>query len=1093
MYTENEEKKFEVESADTLLTRLDGLYSKNNQPKKKEPVKPKTKTNTDDSDILKDLSNLLEKSDDSYVTSEPKKEEPSEPVEEKEEVKPAPKKRAQSKKPSKKTVSSESSSVIVDEKTNKLEFNMDIAEVKQDEYVPEDEPVTENSEDVDRYVELYDKYLGEKNEEELKQDSSFAALQKKIFDLQTSSGYKTEEPEKDVNEIIDEAELYVNTAETQKIEEEKKREEQISMQDTSVFAKEEIEQAVEEEQPEEEEVVDEPIVEEEEIPEEEVRQEEVPEKTPREFNTTDDIKLPDDDSFWSGLDVGEVKEKESRDINDAIDEAQQYVDENYKGKNNEVQNVVIENIDNYSTGQRDKVKPKKDKKTLFSLLRKEEEVIEDYEQVTFVSEPEEDKSEREDTRIYMKDDFAKEKEKDEVVIEQTPVENEEVVTDEQEVVSEEEEEKKAEPILVEEDPDSADTAIMMMAFGYDTSSNKKPSESVEKNYDEYRLNNEDEESKEFSVASISDETTTSEMDATKTSQMDSEAKMEIEEKYELTTSEKSKKVFIDLKKKAKATKLKMYACILIALALLLVESVLPLLGVVIADSSVMAMIDWGLTFLCVILVLDCIIAGAKQIAAFKLDVDSALLVMLVFALVSSFAGAFSTAEGIKLYNLSFAVCAVFNLMSNSFKLSKDIYSFKVISSAKTKRALVLAEGTEKSLEEKQFANYMNKTSDVYKVKNVNHVANFFENKNEAPKSKGVLKYIIPAVFALSIVALVISLVKGADFLGAINNAYLMYAFCTPVSFFISFSYPAFRSSMRAYNSGAAILSDTTPEKYANAAVITFKDIEAFPADRIKLKSIKIYNNSKFENVIYYASSLFSKLGGPMSKVFFSATLDSKISDDVEIREISLKGVDAMVDGKHIVVGQPEYMDNQCFELYPEITDNGYSDNTNRRILYLACDEVVIAKFYIQYNTSKDFIYMVRRLYQDGLCVAIKTSDPCIDDGILTKNRLNPNDYAIRIIKGSNENVDEDVVSTAKTGIVTTGSVKGLIKALLLCDKITNITRTNLIIKLVSAGIGAIVMGILIFAGVSGNMWSLYPALYEMFWSIPLILVSVIYL
>ncbi|MCR5457852.1 MAG: hypothetical protein K6F14_07225 [Clostridiales bacterium] len=1089
MNTENEEKKFEVESANTLLTRLDGLYSKNNQSKKTEPEKPKTETKTDDSDILKDLSALLEKSDDSYVNGEQKKEEPSEQVEEPKEVKPEPKKRTQTKRPAKKTVSSESSSVIVDEKTNKLEFNMEIADVKQDEYVPEDEPVTETSEDVDRYVELYDKYLGEKNEEELKQDSSFAALQKKIFDLQTSSGYKTEEPAKDVNEIIDEAELYVNTAETKKIEEDKKREEEISMQDTSVFAKEEIEPAVEEENTEEEQVFEEPSQDDAGVPEEEKD-----EKAPREFNTTDDIKLPDDDSFWTGLDVGEVKEKEARNINEAIDEAQQYVDENYKGRSNEAPNVVIENIDNYSTGQRDKVKPKKDKKILFSLLHKEEEPVEDdYEQITFVSEPEEDKSEREDTRIYMKDAFTKEDEKEEVVIEQTPVEEEKVETEEEEVVSEEVEEKKAEPILVEEDPDSADTAIMMMAFGYDTSSNKKPSEPVEKNYDEYRLSGEEEESKEFNVASISEETTTSEMDATKTSQMDSEAKMEIEEKYELTTSEKSKKVFIELKKKAKATKLKMYACILIALALLLVESVLPLLGVVIADSSVMAMIDWGLTFLCIILVLDCIIAGARQIASFKLDVDSALLLMLVFALVSSFAGAFSTAEGIKLYNLSFAVCAVFDLMSNSFKLSKDIYSFKVISSAKTKRALVVAEGTDKSLEEQQFANYLNKTSDVYKVKNVRHVANFFENKNEIPKSKNILKYMIPAVFAIAIIAFIISLVRGAEFLGAINNAYLMYAFCTPVSFFISFSYPAFRSSMRAYNSGAAILNDTTPETYANAAVITFKDIEAFPADKIKLKSIKIYNNAKFENVIYYASSLFSKLGGPMSKVFFSATLDSKISEDIEIREISQKGVDAMVDGKHIVVGQPEYMDNQCFELYPEITDNGYSDNTNRRILYLACDEVVFAKFYIQYNTSKDFIYMVRRLYQDGLCVAIKTSDPCIDDGVLVKNRLNPNDYAIRIIKGSNENVDENVVSTTKTGIVTTGSVKGLIKALLLCDKISNITRTNLIIKLVSAGIGAIVMGILIFAGVSGNMWSLYPALYELFWSIPLILVSVIYL
>ena len=1080
MYTDNEEKKkFEVESADTLLTRLNGLYSKNNPPKKTEPENEKNKT--DDSDILRDLSKLLEKSDDSYVEDKTELEketpEPAVAEPEKEPVVKAQRKKAPRKSTKKKT-SDESGSVIIDEKTNKLEFNIEEAEPKEDAIPADTQPDEKEKEEADRYVELYDKYLGEKNEEELKKDSSFAALQKKISDLQTSSGYKTEEPQKDVNEIIDEAELYVNTAETKRIEEERIKEEQISMQDTSVFDKEEILQAAEEPETVSEESADEP--------EENVH-------AVREFNTTDDIKLPDDDSFWNGLDVSQVKEKEDeRDINVAIDEAQHYVDENYKNTKNETQSVVIENIDNYSTGQRDKVKPKKDKKNFFSLLHKEEEVEDDYVQLKIDSEPEEDKSEREETKIFMKENFTNEKDE---IVEEKKENNEEVVIEEveDEVVEEEQEEKKNGPVLVEDDPDSADTAIMMMAFGYDTSSNKKPSEPVEKNYDEYRLNSEEEESKEFNVANLADDTTTSEMDATKTSQMDSEAKMEIEEKYELTTSEKSKKVFNDLKKKAKTTKLKMYACILIALALLMVESVLPLLGVVIADSSVMAMIDWGLTFLCIVLVLDCIIAGAKQIASFKLDVDSALLLMLVFALVSSFAGAFSTAEGIKLYNLSFAVCAVFNLMSNSFMLSKDIYSFKVISSAKTKKALVLAEGMEKTLEEKQFANYLNKTSDVYKIKNVNHVANFFENKKETPKSKKVLKILIPAIFGLAIVAFIISLVKGNNFLTSINNAYLMYAFCLPVSMFISFSYPAFRSSMRAYNSGAAILNETTPEKYANAAVVTFKDTDAFPAEKIKLKSIKVYNNSRFENVIYYASSLFSKLGGPMSKVFFSATLDSKISSDVEIREISAKGVDAMVDGKHVVVGQPEYMDNQCFELYPEITDNGYSDNTNRRILYLACDEVVIAKFYIQYNTNKDFVYMVRRLYQDGLCVAIKTSDPCIDDGVLIKNRLNPNDYAIRIIKGSNENTDEDVVSTAKTGIVTTGSVKGLIKALLLCDKITNITRTNLIIKIVSAAIGAIVMGILIFAGVSGNMWSLYPALYELFWSIPLILVSVIYL
>ncbi len=1109
MSAENEKKKYEVESADTLLTRLNGLYSKQNQQSKSEPKEQKTEQKDDE--ILEDLSKLLEKSDDSFVEdkTEEKKEEPieQEVVEEQvipEEPKAEPVKETKTRAPRKKKTTKDSSSVIVDEKTNKLEFNIDIADTNSDKYIPEDIEETENEESYDRYAELYDKYLGEQKESESKQDSSFSALQKKIIDLQTSSGYIKEEKQKDVNEIIDEAELYVNTSETLRIQEEIKKEEQISMQDTSVFddsvnAPEEPEQepvfeetpVVVDTQPEVEEPVE---VEEETVVEEETAMEEQPlgSSEPREFNTTDDIKLADDDSFWSGLDVSEAKDG-NRDINEAIDEAQHYVDENYKGKKNDSPNVVIENIDNYSTGQRDKVKPKKDKKNIFSLLHKNEKPEEDYEQVTFTEEPETDIPEEGDTKLFMKDAFTNE-EKDNVVKQEEEVVKNVVEEDEDvKTVSEEEvEEKKAEPILVEEDPDVADTAIMMMAFGYDTSANKKP-EPADKNYDEYKLNSEEEESKEFNISQLSEETTTTEMDATKTSQIDSEAKREMEEKYEFTTSEKSKKVFNDLKKKAKITKLKMYACILIALALLMVESVLPLLGVVIADATVMSVIDWGLTFLCIILVLDCIIEGAKQIAAFKLDVHSALLLMLVFTLVSSFAAAFSVEETVKLYNLSFAVCAVFNLMSNSFMLSKDIYSFKVISSAKTKKALVIAEGMDKALEEKQFANYLNKTSDVYKVKNVKHVANFFENKKEAPKSKNVLKIMIPAVFVLAIAAFVVSLVNKSSFLVSVNNAYLMYAFCLPVSFFISFSYPAFRSSMRAYNSGAAILNETTPEKYSNAAVVTFKDTDAFPADKIKLKSIKIYNNAKFENVIYYASSLFSKLGGPMSKVFFSATLDSKISDEVDIREISSKGVDATVDGRHVVVGQPEYMDNQCFEIYPEITDNGYSDNTNKRILYLACDEVVVAKFYIQYNTNKDFVYMVRRLYQDGICVAIKTADPCIDDGVLVKNHLNPNDYAIRIIKGSNDGTEEDVVSTARTGIVTTGSVKGLIKALILCDKITNITRTNLILKIVSSAIGAIVMGILIFAGVSSNMWSLYPALYELFWSIPLILVSVIYL
>ena len=149
--------------------------------------------------------------------------------------------------------------------------------------------------------------------------------------------------------------------------------------------------------------------------------------------------------------------------------------------------------------------------------------------------------------------------------------------------------------------------------------------------------------------------------------------------------------------------------------------------------------------------------------------------------------------------------------------------------------------------------------------------------------------------------------------------------------------------------------------------------------------------------------------------------------------------------------------------------------------------------YIQYNTSPDFIYIVKHLYESGICVAISTIDPCIDDDILYKNRLDPERYAIKIIKGSEPEGTLERVSAFDCGIASTGALKGMAKTLMLCDRLSNLVRTNLAMKVVSAVIGAVIVGLVIGAGAMSGFVSIIPAIYQLFWMIPMYLVSKVYI
>lgn len=563
--------------------------------------------------------------------------------------------------------------------------------------------------------------------------------------------------------------------------------------------------------------------------------------------------------------------------------------------------------------------------------------------------------------------------------------------------------------------------------------------------------------------------------------------------YEYKSFDQTKEVFDRYKQKYSMAKVRIGIAAFFAAVLFIIECI-PAIGEALGMTGFI-LLDFALTFLCAFFALDKLVGGVRSLVVKKPDGNAFIPAMFLISFVTTLSALFAGDDTVlRFYNFTFAFCVLFSAIASYIGIRKEIYTFNIISSKK--RKLVLARAArEDSVEERAgFARHIEDDAEIYKTREAKFIDDFFARKKEYPKEKKIIGILLAASAAVSLIVFVLSLTVGkASFFESMTNMYFTMLMCAPASVLVSYTYAAYLASIRAYSYGAAIVGDTTPEEYEKAGVISFGDNVAFPADKLRIRSVKIFENNSIEDVIYLASSVYSKLGGPLATVFRKAALDGITADNVEILSLAENGAEATVDGHSVVIGQPAYMDNQCYSTTYEAGDELYEGDTNKRILYLAKDNSVIAKFYLQYNASSDFIYIVRHLAEQGICTAVTTADPGLDSALLNKNKLSPDAYPIKIIKPMMPQEEMERVSAHDAGIVSNHDAKGLIKTLIACEKTRNIGKTNLAIKFISMLVATALTVLLTVTGNYDKVLPFYPALYQLFWMIPMYLVSKIYI
>jgi hypothetical protein len=423
-------------------------------------------------------------------------------------------------------------------------------------------------------------------------------------------------------------------------------------------------------------------------------------------------------------------------------------------------------------------------------------------------------------------------------------------------------------------------------------------------------------------------------------------------------------------------------------------------------------------------------------------------------------------------------------------VKRDTLNFRVVSGGAAKPKFVIESYVpgKNSPEEKEFYDYIPENAKMLRISKTEFVKGFVGSNMKPSASNKYVNIMFPVLALIFAGVLAIVLIIKKDLSSAINAAYIASALCTPAALFAAVTLPSYVCAKKTYEDDSCIVSEAAAEEYADASVVTFEDSDVFPPSLDKITSVRLYNDSRMDHIMYVLTSLFRKIGGPLLTICENAAKEyNEFSNNVIIDNAIENGIEATVDSQKVFLGSSVYMGSKLDPKYC-IDDRQYAENDKSRIMYMIINDVVAAKFYIEYEMDKDFVSAIKQLSASTRCVAIRTLDPNIDTKLI-KSYLDTEIYHCKIMR-TRENERRKTVSTSSRGaVVAKNSIKALLRSLMLCDKMVYSSKINMIICFLSVIIGLIFGIFLIATKTVGSISALHVLAYQILLSVVIWIVT----
>ncbi len=569
---------------------------------------------------------------------------------------------------------------------------------------------------------------------------------------------------------------------------------------------------------------------------------------------------------------------------------------------------------------------------------------------------------------------------------------------------------------------------------------------------------------------------------------------------EFTSMTQTKQFFKQYKKTYRMSLLKMALAVVFTIALFFYENISVMGGALPAAFSpkfypvVYAMVSLQILVLCAALIWRELYEGVRAIINRRPIPESITVVMLLGTLIYHviICAVPSFTYDAKLYNFPAALCVLLTLVYEFMNLKREIFSFNIVASKRVKYAIGRVKFGEDELEKEAFSEFLPANPSIFKVNKANFINGFFKRSRANTNNKPIIGILILASAALSVVLGIVGFWYSKSMNTALIFAYAAFMISLPFSAFLTYSYPFYRASKEAYTLDSAIIGESSLDEYSSASAISFDDKDVFPSYGVKVKSVKVYGLNRIDHVIYYAGSMFRHVGGPLADVFEGATRDIGHSDDVELLEVDDSGLEAIIDDTHIYIGTADYLRRKEFEPVMDEDDADIENDGETSIMHMVVNEEVTAKFYVSYIIDPDFEAILKHLYKSGMCVGIKTFDPNIDNRMLS-TKIKISKYPVKILKCRGSEDFSETRESIDSGVVSKNSAKTLLQTLSLCDRVNYMTKTNLVVKIFAMIVSVVLLGFVLVLGHSANLPSVYVALYQLFWILPMAVIAKLFI
>ncbi len=428
-----------------------------------------------------------------------------------------------------------------------------------------------------------------------------------------------------------------------------------------------------------------------------------------------------------------------------------------------------------------------------------------------------------------------------------------------------------------------------------------------------------------------------------------------------------------------------------------------------------------------------------------------------------------------------AFCITATLLNEYRDLKREISSFNIASSNMIKYTIDEFKPSSESIKSDEFYSYLPENPTMLKINKANFVENFVSNSRKHSKSKTHFLIAGGLCFLASILTFTAMFLLKKGFDTSLTYAFILFSAIIPSSLFTAFSFPLYKASSIAFQDNSAFIGECVADDFSETAVVSFDDKEVFPSYALKLLSVKVYGENRIDHVLFAATSVFKKLGGPLYDVFENASREIEKTDSVKIFSVYDDGIEATVNEEHILLGSASFMEKQNF--IPVYTDDDQSAEAKnaKRIMYMASGGTIVAKLYLKYTADADFSTVLQQLTAAGMCIAVKTFDPNIDTSLLA-SEINIKKYPVRVVKCSDKSELSQTLQSTDATIVSKGSAKSLLKVLINCRKLSSVIKMGVLFSFISIIAGIMIAGFTIFAGIEGSsVNSLAVILYQLIW------------